>query len=241
MKKIYGWLLLIISIICFLSSNLLTITGNVIGTNANGQHFKLIFGLVFFILSLLILTGKKSLDAIIIPTGPSKEIGAKRADRAGEEYKKVGSKILLISGGPEKELKNSQRYAIYKELRKYDISPVEIRIEGKSKNTIENVLYSIEKLKKLGAYEIGIASEPSHLYRFEDIIKQGKKEGIIDKNIRIYELKTKETPGSFAYGMGAMILNKYRLRKGLEKAAKVETPKWLKSIATYAYNIFKKK
>lgn len=200
-----------------------------------------IFGIVLFTLSLLILISRQSLDAIIIPTGPSYEVGKERADRAGEEYKKRGSKILLISGREENSKGNTQRKVIYEELRKYGIKPSQIKIEQQSRDTLENVLFSIKKVRRFGGNDIGIASNPSHLDRFMQIINEGKREGIIDRNLRVYRLETRERLGETVYGLFANLLNRYKLRRGLEGARHYEIPKWIKTIGNYVFNLFSEK
>ncbi|MCX6749235.1 MAG: YdcF family protein [Candidatus Pacearchaeota archaeon] len=152
-----------------------------------------------------------------MPTGPSYDIDAKRTKKAYEEGKENKGQVYLISGRIDKPLKTSQVYSIYKQLRGYDIHPRQMLIEGKSANTLENVLFSLEKLKKRGAHDIGIASSPIHLDRFEYIIKKAKEKGIIDKNFRVHRLETDESFKEWFYGVLANLKEKYRLRKGIPK------------------------
>jgi len=239
-KRKIGSFILIISIIILLISSITQITGNVISENfPNITNYLFIIGLTLLFLSYFILGHKKSLDAIIIPTGPSNEIGRERAERAVKENEEID--YFLISGNINKpsnvknRLKGSQQQSIYKELRNHGIKPSEMRIEGKSKDTIENVLNSFEKLKKSGAKDIGISSNPSHLDRFEEIIDRAKKEGIIDKDFRIYRLETKETPGMKLYGVLANIMNDYKLRKGIRN--RDTTPSWISKVGRYIFNL----
>ena len=241
-KNKVGLSFLILSFILLAAPYSIKITGSVISDNLQSNFlYSHVFGLTFFIISLLIFASRKSLDAIIIPTGPSKDVGVERADRAAKEYQERGSKILLISGGSEEDLGNSQRYVIYKELRKYGIKPAEIRVEGQSRNTIENTLNSLKKLKSRGAHEIGIASNPSHLDRFQYIVNRAKKEGIVDKNVKIYRLETHEDVGSKIYGFFANLINRYRLSNGIENAKEVQTPGIISKIGGYVFTIFSKK
>lgn len=230
-------LLLFSFILIILPASYLNFTGNAIAEIPNSNYSYLqIIGLALFTLSILIFASRQSLDAIIIPTGPSLEEGKERADRAGREYKEHGAKVLIISGNQNTEEDKRQRYGIYQELRKYGIEPKQIKIEGESKNTLENVIHSLQKIKKLGGREVGIASNPSHLNRFEDIIKKGKEEGIIDKEIQVYRLETQETLGKSVYGFLANLWNRYKLRNGIDQAKQQETPSLIRKIGKYIFN-----
>ena len=211
-KKL-GVFLLVVSLILLLIGFNVKITGQTIG---GGNFFSLfkILGISLFFISLLMLASKRTLDAIIIPLGPSYKEDIERTKRALKEYEKKGTKYFVISGEKGKpKLKESQSN-IYKELRKYGIKPSQMKIEGKSKNTLENVIYSLKKLK--GVKDIGIVSYPKHHERFEYIINKAKKEGIIPGNIRIHKIKTKQTPKEWIYGTLANIKERYRLRKGIK-------------------------
>ena len=47
-----------------------------------------------------------------------------------------------------------EAHVVYEELRRAGIKPAEIRIDGKSRDTLENVLNSAKKLDKTGAKDI---------------------------------------------------------------------------------------
>ena len=195
-----------------------TMTGGVIGVNSEISYFYLI-SIGFFLASVLIFATRQTLDAIMVPTGPSYKIDQERANKAVKEGKGKKDQIYLISGRIDKDekesAKDSQVYGIYKRLREYGIKPVNIKIEGRSKNTLENVLFSLEKLKKMGAKDVGIASNPAHLDRFEYFIKKAKEKGIIGKDFRIHRLETSESLKQKGYEVLAQIKNRYRLRHGL--------------------------
>jgi hypothetical protein len=109
-----------------------------------------IFGIILFLI-LFILISRRKLDAIMIPIGPSYEIDRERASAAAKRYAHgKGADYLIISGalGEGKTLKESKRADIYQTLRSYGIKAGDIRIEGKSKNSLENLLYSLKKVKK---------------------------------------------------------------------------------------------
>jgi len=196
-----------------------TMTGGVIGVNSEISYFYL-FSIGFFLASVLIFASRQTLDAIMIPTGDY-ETDKQRTDRAIQEDKDVkeghpkkSHQVYLISGRIDKPIKTSQVNEIYKRLRSYGIKPKNIRIEGKSKNTLENVLFSLEKLKKMGAHDVGIASYPTHLDRFEDLIKEAKKEGIIYKNFRVHRLETSEDFKEKLYGIIHRAFYRYELAHG---------------------------
>jgi len=214
---------LMVSIVFLLISFKPTMIGGVIGVNSKISYFYL-FSIGFFLASVLIFATRQTLDAIMIPTG-SYKLDRERTDRAvkddeavKEDHPEKSHQIYLISGRIDRDekgsAKDSQVYGIYKRLREYGIKPVKIRIEGKSKNTLENVLFSLEKLKKMGAHDIGIASYSTHLDRFEDLIKQAKKEGLIGKDFRVHRLETPEGLKEKLYGTIHRAVYRYELAHG---------------------------
>jgi uncharacterized SAM-binding protein YcdF (DUF218 family) len=214
-----GFFFLIISAIFLLISFKPTIIGAVVGISSEFSY-SYIISIVFFLASVLIFASRQTLDAIMIPTGDY-ETDKQRTDRAIQEDKDVkeghpkkSHQVYLISGRIDKPIKTSQVNEIYKRLRSYGIKPKNIRIEGKSKNTLENVLFSLEKLKKMGVHDVGIASYPTHLDRFEDLIKEAKKEGIIYKNFRVHRLETPENLKQKLYGIIHQAVYRYELAHG---------------------------
>ncbi len=207
------------------------LSGGTIGVNTH-ISLSFIISIIFFFLAILVFVARQTLDAIMIPTGTF-EADKRRTERAYEEGKEEKGQIYLISGRIDKPIKTSQVYAIYKQLRSHDIRLGNIIIEGKSANTLENVLFSLEKLKKRGAHDVGIASNPIHLDRFEYVIKKAKEEGIIDKDFRVHRLEVPETPGEHIYGVVSNWLYRYELRKGLAHAEKPWFHKWIKKIISY--------
>ena len=240
-KNYFASLFLVLAFASFLLSKQITLfSGAVIGISYFKESSSFIFGVVFLFISLFLFIQRTSLDAIIIPTAPSKEIAKRRAERASRE--RSNQMIYVISGGKEKgSLKETQRYEIYKELRRHGIKPGEIVLEKKSKNTIENLMDSLELLKKKGARKIGISSNPSHLDRFETILHKAKKEGLVDKDVEIYRLGTEESFGESIYGFFAKLINQYKLREGIKNSKKYETPNLIKNIGGYISRLFNKK
>ena len=215
-KNKWGLSFLIIAFILLLIPFSFNITGAAIGT-LQGFSYLHAIGFAFLLISILIFASRQTLDAIIIPTSPSYEIDTERTDKAlGEHYKGKGN-VLMITGKIDKPIKDSQVYKIYQHLRNSGIKPSQMVVEGKSKNTLENVLFSLDKLKKMGAKDVGIASNPSHLDRFEYIIKKAKEEGIIDEKFTIHRLETSENLSQKLYEGLANLKYRYQLRKGLPK------------------------
>jgi len=172
MKKTVGILLIILSMVFFLKTP--TLTGNVIGTSDTIKiNFWLILNLATLIFGLLILTSRKTLDAIIILGSPSEEESEDRTNLALEEK----ADVYIATGGNTTSLNpkfSSEAEMIYKRLRKGGISPRNIRVEKSSKDTTGNLIYALKKVK---GKEIGIVSTPSHLNRVGRIISVGKRDG----------------------------------------------------------------
>lgn len=214
-KSKTGIFLLIFSLIFLIFGIKFNLTGNVILEYFNGKSLVLrVVGFILLFISILMLTGRRSLDAVIIPTGDLYERNIRRTKRGVEEK----AKYYLISGylDKDKPIKESQITDIYTELRKYGIKPSEIKIENKSKNTLENAIYSLNKLK--GLKRIGIVSYPEHLKRFEYIINKAKKEGLVDEDIKIIKIPTKQTLKEGIYGVLGNIKEKYKLKGGIKRA-----------------------
>ena len=239
-KNKIGVIFLIISLVFLLVPTSLTITGNVIAENFDAQFNLMYFlSLIFFIFSFIVFVSKQSLDAIIVPTSSSHEEDIERADKSAREKSKLKDHgYFIISGyiGRSEEgsglYKGSQTQDIYEELRKQGIDPRKIKIEPQARNTIENVVYSLKRIKKRGGRDVGIVSYPGHLRRFEDIIKRAKEEEIVDKDFRIHRIPTryKEKTGEKVYEALSRVLQRYKLRHGVEEALKSEDDPVVKTI-----------
>ncbi len=226
LKKKMGFLLLVCSFLFLFVGINFNITGNIVNdyfsNNFMGLH---ILGFIFLIGGLALFIEQKSLDYLIVPTGDSVESNLIRAKK-GREQK---SKHYIISGIIKGSLRDSKTKKIYDELRNVgggykenqEIKPSQIIIEGKSKDTLENMIYSLKKIKN--AKNVGIVSYPEHLKRFKMIIKEAKKEGKVPKSLKVKYIPTKQNLWEKAYGVLANVKEKYRLRKGLDEAMKKET------------------
>lgn len=166
MRKFPLVLLVIGFVFLFLSIDV-TFTGAVTETNvkvSNSVFF--IIGLAFFIVSLGLLAAGKSLESLLIPTGTKRAIQA-RVETAMKDYEGREEKPYILIAGeihrdergrPEKD---TQQALIYKELRERGLKPSDFIIEGKSRDTLENFLYSIEKLKEKGIGRMKISTNPT--------------------------------------------------------------------------------
>ena len=172
-KKKIGIFLLICSFILLIWGINSNLTGNVISEYfSNTLTIIHILGLIFLLFGAVLFLERKSLDAVIIPTGHLYERNIKRAKRGSEEK----AKYYIISGylDKNKPVRESQTADIYNALIKYGINSSDIKIERRSKDSLENAIFSLNKLK--GLKTIGIVSYPEHLKRFEYIINKAKKE-----------------------------------------------------------------
>lgn len=108
----------------------------------------------------------------------------------------------------------SQRYRIYKHLRDQDIIPSQMMIAGGA-NSVGNMLYALPKISNKisgnGSFEIGIASYPLHLDRFEQIIKKQTSLGNLRPIYNIHRLETKQD--FFEWGYEKLHIIKDKLRK----------------------------
>ena len=202
MKKKIGLILLIISLSLFLFQSI-NITGNIIANSQISSSIRIILIILVFVSSLILLASKTSLDAIVIPTDPSDEEDLERTERAIEEYRKKGADYFIISGqkNTNRKFKNSQRANIYKRLRQSGIKPKQMKVEGKSSNTMENLVYTLNLLEKENhPLKVGFVSYPGHLNRIEDFYNKAVKKGIISKkDFQFYRIETDETPEEKKY------------------------------------------
>jgi uncharacterized SAM-binding protein YcdF (DUF218 family) len=218
-KRKAGVFLLICSFILLTFGFNISLTGNFVSRYfSNNFILSHLIGLILLLLGAILFLQKTSLDAIIIPTG-GEEKNLQRTKRGVEEK----AKYYLISGyiDKNKPIKESQTAGIYNELRKYGIKPSEMKIESNAKDSLDNIVYSMKKLK--GLKRIGIVSYPEHLKRFEYIINKAKKEGLVDEDVEIINIPTDQTSKEKVYGLLANIKEKYRLRNGIEKAKENKT------------------
>ena len=202
-----GWILIAISLILFSINFSPIITGNAISDNNPTFSILNIIAIALFIVSIFMLTSKKSLDVLIIPLGGKKQ-NNQRVKRALEEDRKRGVEYFLISGAKDTpEVKGTQRADIYGQLREYGIPPKRIKISG-GYDTNENVELAIKRLKKMeNINTVGIVSYPSHLDRFENAIEKNKSE--LPKEVEFERVETGQSTKQSVYGGLSKIYHKY--------------------------------
>jgi len=217
-----GLILLIISLD-------LNITGAVIGSSTIQieNNYLFIISLVLLIISAVFFVANKSLESLVIPTGTF-EADKKRVEVAMRSYAHSRDKpYLLVSGeihrNEEGDIeRGTQQYSIYRELRDhYGLKPSDFIIEGKSRDTLENFLFSIRKLKKKRINHLKIATNPTQYWRFKLFERQAKREGLLEESFEIEPLYTSESPKEFVYGVLSYVKDYIRVKsaESLEKAS----------------------
>jgi len=231
MKKL-PVLLFLFGLIFLAISLEVNLTGSVISTETNVQNN------LFFIIGLSLILGSaifyikgRSLETIVIPTG-GEELNEKRISSAMRSYKKSKDKpYVLVSGFIDRDkrgrvLKETQQYQIYKELRgKHSLKPSDMIIEGRSTDTLENFLYSLDKLKRKKMEHLKIATNPTQYWRFKLFEQEAKREGLVEDSFKIEPLYTRETIPEFLYGIAAYVKDYFRVKSAdsLEEARKHKT------------------
>ncbi|MFH1311087.1 MAG: YdcF family protein [Nanoarchaeota archaeon] len=202
-----------------------SLTGAIIGQNEIIKNFLYIGALIFFLISVFLFISRKSLDAIVIPTG-TLEADIDRTKKALSKRDKLEDKGYFLISGYKGEgvegMRKGQVYRIYKYLRDQGVLPKDICVEGKSHDTGENVLYTLKKMKEMEEktgrekpLDIAFVSSPSHLKRFEDFYEEAVKKGIVDKkDFRFHKIETEEEGEEKGYegSLPRKLLHYYKLR-----------------------------
>ena len=232
-RRVWSSVFLLMALIV-LSLPYLSFTGAVISEIPNGQSIISIISLVFFIASVFLFLSRKSLDAIIIPTGGGKfdpKIGMwsqdkERTERAINEKDTLKDNGYFLISGYKGEgfegMRKGQTYRIYKYLRDNGFFPKDIRVEGKSHDTEQNILYTLKKMKEMeerggrtDPLDIGISTYPDHFKRFKDFYEEAIKKGLIEKDdFRLHEIPMIETDEEKRYenALPRKLLHSYQLR-----------------------------
>ena len=214
-KRAFALILFIAGISMFLFRNS-TITGNFILERFELPPIQSLIGLVLIIFSLLIFVSRKNLDAIVIPTGggsfdSEEQMYTQDRNRAETAVKNIGNLerggYFVISGYKGKKVREGQSYSIYKYLRRHGIKPSQMILEGESKDTLENVIYTLREVKRIEEksrdkkpWNVAFVSYPGHLKRFEDFEEQAIKRGLFKKgDFRFHKIPTQESPRERGY------------------------------------------
>lgn len=166
-------------------------TGAVISELSLNQNVLYLVAVILFVVSVFLFLSRNSLDAIVIPTG-TWEADIDRTEKALSEKNRLkeGGYFLIsgYKGEGFEEMRKSQSYRIYKYLRDHGVVPYNIRVEGKSHDLEENVLYVLKKMKEMEEksgkskpLEIAFVSSPAHLKRFEDFYEEATRRGLAKK------------------------------------------------------------
>jgi len=221
-KRLIGFALFLISLGLVLFGNF-SFTGEVIGFQ-NKFNILNFLGILILFISLILLTSKKSLEAIVIPTGQE---DIERAE-TGRRYQTKEDQYFIISGGKGAgSLSESERAHIYRELRQTKalkefgkepkIKPSQITIEESSTDTLENVLKTLKKLRP-GTERITFVSYPLHLERFKLIMKKAREGGLVPEGLKEKYIPTEQNLYQFIYGKAALAKEKIRLRNGIKNS-----------------------
>jgi len=175
MKKVFGLILLFLSIIILLGSFKIFLTGAVIGTKMVGNLLIQILGFVFLISSLLILSEKKGLEYLVIPTGWEES----RIKKAKEEIEKKNFDKVIITGNAPGW---AHRNKIYHAIRKYGIPKEKVEILL-GKDSEEDVLY-LGNLLNSGD-KVYFDTFPAHHTNYKQLIKKAKNEKKFPKGIEL--------------------------------------------------------
>tara|TARA_Y100000310_G_scaffold160578_1_gene160342 strand:- start:144 stop:632 length:489 start_codon:yes stop_codon:yes gene_type:complete len=127
----------------------------------------------------------ENLEALVVPTGPTYELGIQRAVAGAREYHQRNSfEVVFISGSFEGEkFLGSQVDKIYRTLRREGIPKEDILLESSSTNTMENVLYACEEINNLEIDKIGVVTDFYHADRFLMLFERAKNEGYVSTNL----------------------------------------------------------
>ncbi len=133
-----------------------------------------LLGLLFFLfIEGLILSGfgkkgEENLDYLIVLGAQMRESGPSRAlqmrlDKAYDYLQENGDTLVIVSGGQGSNEPISEAQGMYDYLVGRGISPERIRMEDRSTNTYENLIFSRELIEE-GA-SVGIVTNNFHVYR----------------------------------------------------------------------------
>lgn len=129
----------------------------------------------------------ENLEALVVPTGPTYELGIQRAVAGAKEYlQKDSFGVVFISGSFEGEkFLGSQVDKIYRTLRRDGVPRKDILLESSSTNTMENVLYACDKINNLGIDNVHVFTDSLHASRFLMLFERAKNEGYVSKDLMV--------------------------------------------------------
>ena len=177
--------LLFAGMILFFIGTKFTVNGAFFGQNSSINYVNLV-GLFFIIGSMILLVQKDSLEAIIVPTGPTEKIGRERAVKGANRFHKNPSRYVIVSGQYDNgKYGGSQSQKIYEELINGGVSKDHIIFENRSRNTRENVAYTSNIINEKNIGKVIIATDKAHAGRFKMLFQKAKKEGTVPRGLLI--------------------------------------------------------
>ncbi len=210
MKKIFGFLLLIVGIFMLFSGFDFNFTGNLIQDYfSGGINFLQILGFVFLIGSVFLLVEKKGLDYLVIPTGWEEP----RINKAKEELNKHHFDKVIITGHVDKnEFKDrwSHRQKIYRAMRKYGLDKEEIKIVD-GIDSEEDILDFGKFLKK--GDTVYFDTFPLHCREYKTLINKAIRDGVFPKGVKIKNAKIHQGPKEIVYGVAGWMEELLKRRK----------------------------
>lgn len=157
------------------------------------------------------------LDTILCPTQASEKRTRDLADSAVLQFKKTHAQRIIVSGGKTPALDKKYNFSCdvaYERIIKKGIKKDKIVRECKSRDSIENILFSTRLF--LGK-RIGIVGYNSHLKRFDKIIDTAKKQGLLSKQLKFYKIKINELLIEKIYEIPASLFTSIDLNSKLNK------------------------
>jgi hypothetical protein len=143
--------------------------------------------------------------------------------------KKESLDYILIPTGWKKQ----RKLRTLKELERRNVKNI-LMLNGRDSE--EDILYLGKKLK--GNERIGIVTFPIHYYEYRIIIKKAEKNGKFPKGVKIENVRTKETPKQFIYGILGLLEEKLKRKEIDYKKNRLDNYLFLK-IRRFAHRILK--
>lgn len=138
--------------------------------------------------------GRRGLEVVLVPTGDDQKADMQRANKGARFYRYYSNRFILVSGSTDgKCFLSSQPGHIYKCMRKKGVPRSKFLFESKSRNTVENVIYSCKLMKEKGIEGVSVVSNPLHLLRFYLIFNKAKKDKYVDKDLRVRYVPVSES------------------------------------------------
>jgi len=143
------------------------------------------------------------LEAIIIPTGPSREVEMWRALTGVGAFQKkdqtagIDPYIIITGVYNSGKFLGSQTEYIQNHLIFNGVSRDHIEHESRSRNTRENVIYTGEMLQERDTSLASLATDYWHALRMRMLFGKAIKEGFAPEDLQL-ELFTSDIPNSYS-------------------------------------------